>query len=118
MGRLNNYFDIDMDGDSLINGIDVDIDADGVPKVDRDEGSDGRLDVNDPAYGGSLDDGECDCPCLSHQISCGIALAWLYGFPLSQASPAMVFHSSYHTPQGQIHSTPMARTMEKIQQHK
>ena len=27
----NNFFDIDMDGDSLINGIDVDMDADGMP---------------------------------------------------------------------------------------
>ena len=52
-----------MDGDfSLINGIDVDMDADGMPDWwDRDEGSDGRLDVNDPAFGGSLNDGgECD----------------------------------------------------------
>ena len=36
----NNYFDIDMDGDSLINGIDVDMDADGMPDWwDQDEGS-------------------------------------------------------------------------------
>ena len=42
-----------MDGDSLINGIDVDIDSDGMPDWwDQDEGSDGRLDVNDPAFGG------------------------------------------------------------------
>ena len=40
----NNYFDIDMDGDSLINGIDVDMDADGMPDWwDQDEGSDGRI---------------------------------------------------------------------------
>ena len=52
-----NYFDIDIDGDSLINGIDVDIDSDGMPDWwDQDEGSDGKLDVNDPAYGGTMDD--------------------------------------------------------------
>ena len=86
----NNYFDIDMDGDSLINGVDVDMDADGVPNWwDRDEGSDGRYDVNDPAYGGSLDDGECDISMAfllglsAGPIACGLALAWLYGFPLA-----------------------------------
>ena len=65
----NNYFDIDMDGDSLINGIDVDMDADGMPDWwDQDEGSDGRLDVNNPQFGGSTDDGECDI--LSGQFPC------------------------------------------------
>ncbi|MCH1592095.1 MAG: hypothetical protein L7R66_03780, partial [Candidatus Thalassarchaeaceae archaeon] len=86
----NNYFDIDMDGDSLINGIDVDMDADGMPDWwDQDEGSDGRLDVNDPAFGGSFDDGECDLSLFNlffqiafQPIACGIELAWLFGWPI------------------------------------
>ena len=90
----NNYFDIDMDGDSLINGVDVDMDADGVPNWwDRDEGWDGRYDVNDPAYGSSSD-GECDISMAfllglsAGPTACGLALAWLYGFPLADASSA------------------------------
>ena len=86
----NNYFDIDMDGDSLINGIDVDMDADGMPDWwDQDEGSDGRLDVNDPSFGGSLNDGECDLSLFYmyfqigfQPIACGVELAWLYGWPI------------------------------------
>mgnify|MGYP001214008221 FL=1 len=86
----NNYFDIDMDGDSLINGIDVDMDADGMPNWwDQDEGSDGKLDVNDPGFGGTLDDGECDLSLYYmyfqigfQPVACGIQLAWLYGWPI------------------------------------
>ena len=41
-------WDIDADGDSLINGLDTDQDADGMPDWwDQDEGNDGLLDVND-----------------------------------------------------------------------
>ena len=50
-----NFFDIDIDGDSLINGIDVDQDADGLPDWwDQDEGNDAVLDVNDIKMGGSF----------------------------------------------------------------
>ena len=71
--------------------------------------------MNDPAYGGSLDDGECDLSMSfllgldDDQISCGIALAWLYGFPPVKLDPAMVFHSSYHTPQARstLHRWPV-----------
>ena len=90
----NNYFDIDMDGDSLINGIDVDMDADGMPDWwDQDEGSDGRLDVNNPQFGGSTDDGECDISLANFlvfggpatEIVCGLRLSWLYAWPLLSA---------------------------------
>ncbi|MFL2963067.1 MAG: hypothetical protein ACJZ46_02360 [Candidatus Thalassarchaeaceae archaeon] len=91
----NNFFDIDMDGDSLINGIDVDMDGDGLPNWwDQDEGSDGRLDINNPQFGGSFDDSECDIaltfalnPGLANgPIACGLPLAWGFGFPLLQAT--------------------------------
>ena len=89
----NNYFDIDMDGDSLINGIDVDMDGDGMPDWwDQDEGNDGVLDVNDPAFGGSLDDSECGISLAfavgqaSGPIACGLSYAWMYGYPLLAAT--------------------------------
>nr|MCS5535413.1 hypothetical protein [Candidatus Poseidoniales archaeon] len=51
-----NEWDIDADGDSLINGIDTDQDGDGLPDWwDQDEGNDGLLDVNDLKMGGSID---------------------------------------------------------------
>ena len=86
-----NYFDIDVDGDSLINGIDVDQDGDGLPDWwDQDEGNDGVLDVNDPAKGGSFDDNECGPTFFwfivaqqAQDQGCGLAYAWLYGYPLS-----------------------------------
>ena len=56
----DNYWDIDIDGDSLVNGIDVDQDGDGLPDWwDQDEGNDGMLDINDPGKGGSFNDNEC-----------------------------------------------------------
>ena len=56
----DNYFDIDLDGDSLVNGIDTDQDGDGLPDWwDQDEGNDGVLDVDDIKMGGTFDDGTC-----------------------------------------------------------
>ena len=50
----SNDWDIDTDGDSLINGLDVDQDGDGMPDwFDQDEGNDGKLDVNDIKMGGT-----------------------------------------------------------------
>ena len=50
----DNFFDIDTDGDSLVNGIDVDQDGDGLPDWwDQDEGNDGILDVDDVKMGGT-----------------------------------------------------------------
>ena len=91
----DNYWDIDMDGDSLINGIDIDMDGDGLPNWwDQDEGNDGILDVNDPGKGGSFDDNECGktffFAILLQQaepdIACGLFYGWLYGYPLQSAS--------------------------------
>ena len=103
----NNFFDIDMDGDSLINGIDVDMDADGMPDWwDQDEGSDGRLDVNDPAFGGSLNDGECDLSLFYmffqiafQPIACGVELAWLFGWPVLRATQVQgtIYTNPYST---------------------
>ena len=103
----NNFFDIDMDGDSLINGIDVDMDADGMPDWwDQDEGSDGRLDVNDPAFGGSLNDGECDLSLFYmffqiafRPIACGVELAWLFGWPVLSATQVQgtIYTNPYST---------------------
>ena len=50
-----NEWDIDTDGDSLINGLDTDQDGDGLPNWwDQDEGNDGVMDVNDPKMGGHI----------------------------------------------------------------
>ena len=89
-----NYFDIDVDGDSLQNGIDVDSDGDGLPDWwDQDEGNDGVLDVNDPGQGGSFDNNECGYTfwwlLIAQQAieqACGLPYAWLYGYPVIPAS--------------------------------
>ncbi len=92
----DNYWDIDMDGDSLVNGIDVDQDGDGLPDWwDQDEGNDGILDVNDPGKGGSFDNNECGKSFVfilgifddvQSDQACGLAYAWLFGYPLQRTS--------------------------------
>ena len=103
----NNYFDIDIDGDSLVNGIDIDQDGDGLPDWwDQDEGNDGVLDVNDPKMGGSFDDGTCGSTLfwarVQNQVAehaCGLAYAWLYGYPLQSATRTqqMIYTMPYST---------------------
>ena len=81
-----NYFDIDIDGESIINGIDTDQDADGLPDWwDQDEGNDGVLDVDDIKMGGTFDDGTCGATLIwailagqAADHACGLAYAWLY----------------------------------------
>jgi len=80
-----NFFDIDSDGDSLVNGIDVDQDGDGMPDWwDQDEGNDGVLDVNDVKMGGSLDGNSCGTVLLdaNQERFCGLDYAFLFGYPL------------------------------------
>ena len=94
-----NFFDIDIDGDSLINGIDVDQDGDGLPDWwDQDEGNDGILDVNDVKMGGSLDGNSCGTIILSatQERFCGLEYAFLFGYPLMSATQS----------QGQIFTVP------------
>jgi len=89
-----NFFDIDADGDSLVNGIDTDQDGDGLPDWwDQDEGNDGILDVDDPRLGGSFDDNQCGSSLFGPlvagalvEIVCGLNYAWLYQYPLLDAT--------------------------------
>ena len=81
----DNFFDIDADGDSLVNGIDVDQDGDGLPDWwDQDEGNDGVLDVNDVRMGGSLDRNSCGTILFSptQERFCGLQYAVLFKVPL------------------------------------
>ena len=76
----DNFFDIDSDGDSLVNGIDVDQDGDGMPDWwDQDEGNDGVLDVDDVKMGGTLDGNSCGTVILSATTErfCGHIYAFL-----------------------------------------
>ena len=91
----DNYWDIDIDGDSLVNGIDVDQDGDGLPDWwDQDEGNDGMLDINDPGKGGSFNDNECGKSFLFAFVpgtattdeACGLFYGWLFGYPMQRAS--------------------------------
>ena len=103
----DNFFDIDIDGDSLINGIDTDQDADGLPDWwDQDEGNDGVLDVNDPKMGGSFDDNSCGATLLwavlqgvAEDNACGLAYAWLYGYPILDATQTgqLIYTTPYST---------------------
>ena len=92
------------DGDSLINGIDVDQDGDGLPDWwDQDEGNDGLLDVNDIKMGGSFDDNTCGATlfwiyvpqqpqAIDHE--CGIFYAWYFGAPLVTPTRACLLYTS------------------------
>ena len=72
-----NEFDIDSDGDSMINGLDPDQDADGLPDWwDQDEANDGILDVDDPKMGGTLDMDQCGYTAGSYQL--GFICGYLY----------------------------------------
>ena len=81
-----NEFDIDSDGDSMINGLDPDQDADGLPDWwDQDEANDGILDVDDPKMGGTLDMDQCGYTAGSYQLGfiCGYLYAAVRGMPLN-----------------------------------
>ena len=80
-----NFFDIDDDGDSLVNGSDVDQDGDGMPDWwDQDEGNDGILDVNDVKMGGSLDGNSCGTVLLDaiQERFCGHIYGYMFMAPL------------------------------------
>ncbi|MBJ24430.1 MAG: hypothetical protein CMB64_07160 [Euryarchaeota archaeon] len=85
----NNEWDIDGDGDSLINGLDIDQDSDGLPDwFDQDEGNDGRLDVNDPKMGGTFSMSHCGWSGGTDNTGavgffCGYSHALFYHMPLN-----------------------------------
>ncbi len=84
-----NDWDIDSDGDSLVNGLDTDQDGDGLPDwFDQDEGNDGQLDINDPKMGGTF--GAGDCGWTGGQFAsgfvCGYFYAAIYHMPLTGTS--------------------------------
>ncbi len=81
-----NEWDIDSDGDSLVNGLDSDQDGDGMPDWwDQDEGNDGVLDVNDIKMGGSIDMSVCGYTIgqLANGFVCGYAYALAWHMPLN-----------------------------------
>ena len=82
----SNDWDIDTDGDSLINGLDVDQDGDGMPDwFDQDEGNDGKLDVNDIKMGGTHDQTNCGYTVgqLGQGFVCGLVYSLAYHMPLN-----------------------------------
>ena len=93
-----NEWDIDADGDSLINGLDTDQDADGMPDWwDQDEGNDGLLDVNDLKMGGTINMTQCGMTVgqLGSGFTCGYAYAIAYQMPLRGTNAQ--FGSPYST---------------------
>jgi hypothetical protein len=93
-----NEWDVDADGDSLINGLDTDQDADGLPDWwDQDEGNDGLLDVDDPKMGGSIDYSQCGWTVgnLGTGFTCGYSYAVAYHMPLTGVNAQ--FGSPYST---------------------
>ncbi len=93
-----NEWDIDADGDSLINGLDSDQDADGMPDWwDQDEGNDGLMDVNDLKMGGTMDLTQCGMTVgnLGSGWTCGYAYAIAYHMPLTGTNAQ--FGSPYST---------------------
>ena len=85
----NNEWDVDADGDSLLNGLDTDQDSDGLPDwFDQDEGNDGRLDVNDPKMGGTFTMSDCGWTGGTDSVGvagffCGYSYAIVYHMPLN-----------------------------------
>ena len=93
-----NEWDIDADGDSLINGLDTDQDADGMPDWwDQDEGNDGLMDVNDLKMGGTMNLTQCGMTVgqLGSGFTCGYAYAIAYHMPLTGTNAN--FGSPYST---------------------
>ena len=93
-----NEWDIDADGDSLINGLDSDQDGDGMPDWwDQDEGNDGLLDVNDLKMGGTINLTQCGMTVgqLGSGWTCGYAYAIAYHMPLTGTNAQ--FGSPYST---------------------
>ena len=81
-----NEWDIDTDGDSLINGLDTDQDGDGMPNWwDQDEGNDGIMDINDPKMGGTFNLSTCGYTAgnFATGFSCGYTYAFAYQMPLN-----------------------------------
>ena len=81
-----NEWDIDTDGDSLINGLDVDQDGDGLPDWwDQDEGNDGIMDIDDPKLGGTFNLSTCGWTAGNFKTgySCGYVYAFAYQMPLN-----------------------------------
>ena len=81
-----NEWDIDTDGDSLINGLDIDQDGDGLPDWwDQDEGNDGILDIDDPKLGGTFNLSTCGWTAGNFKsgYSCGYVYAFAYQMPLN-----------------------------------
>ena len=81
-----NEWDVDADGDSLINGLDSDQDADGMPDWwDQDEGNDGLLDVDDLKMGGTINMTQCGMTVgqLGSGWTCGLPYAAAYHMPLT-----------------------------------
>ena len=81
-----NEWDIDTDGDSLINGLDTDQDGDGLPDWwDQDEGNDGIMDINDPKMGGTFNLTTCGYTAgnFATGFSCGYVYAFAYQMPLN-----------------------------------
>ena len=81
-----NEWDIDTDGDSLINGLDTDQDGDGIPNWwDQDEGNDGIMDINDPKMGGTFNLSTCGYTAgnFATGFSCGYTYAFAYQMPLN-----------------------------------
>ncbi|MCH1540965.1 MAG: DUF4129 domain-containing protein [Candidatus Poseidonia sp.] len=93
-----NEWDIDSDGDSLINGLDMDQDGDGMPDWwDQDEGNDGTLDINDLKMGGSFNLSSCGWTAgnLAQGHVCGYSYAVAYKMPLNGVNAQ--FGSPYST---------------------
>ena len=83
----DNHWDIDSDGDSLVNGLDVDQDGDGLPDGwDQDEGNDGVLDIDDFRMGGTVNaEDTCGWTTVAG-YTCGYEYAFNYMLPLDQGT--------------------------------